>query len=70
MNDRTMRTTRANGAAAASDQQADSPGGQSAVPDLRPLLAPAEQMIAQHPVVCLASAFALGAALAWWIKRT
>lgn len=56
---------------------ADMPGSpaaeQSTAPDWRSLLAPleqrAERIVVKHPAVCLASALALGAALAWWIKR-
>ena len=55
------------------DMAAPSAAQQTHAPDLRSLLAPleqrAERIVVKHPAVCLASAFALGAALAWWIKR-
>ena len=31
---------------------------------------PAEEMIRKYPAACLASAFVIGVAIAWWIKRT
>ncbi|MDX1945032.1 MAG: hypothetical protein SFU86_06465 [Pirellulaceae bacterium] len=34
------------------------------------LVANAEAWIVEHPGASLASAFAIGATLAWWIKRT
>jgi hypothetical protein len=33
-------------------------------------LEPADQMIRKYPAACLASAFVIGVAIAWWIKRT
>jgi hypothetical protein len=59
-------------APAAHDADAAAPprdSGTAPLDSLRPLLAPVEQLVAKHPAICLASAFALGAALAWWIKR-
>ena len=32
-------------------------------------LEPVERVIADHPAACLAIAFVLGVAIAWWIKR-
>ena len=65
-------TTRSNGigATAASAPRSEQGTGRPAGSDLHPLLDPVEQLITEHPVVFLASALALGAALAWWIKRT
>ena len=37
--------------------------------DVKQWLEPAQNFIAKHPSACLASAFVLGAAIAWWIKR-
>jgi hypothetical protein len=37
--------------------------------DIASYLKPANEFIAQHPGPCLAAAFALGVAVAWWIKR-
>lgn len=31
---------------------------------------PAEEVIRKYPAACLASAFVIGVAIAWWIKRT
>lgn len=31
---------------------------------------PAEELIGKYPAACLASAFVIGVAIAWWIKRT
>jgi hypothetical protein len=31
---------------------------------------PAEEIIRKYPAACLASAFVIGVAIAWWIKRT
>ena len=31
---------------------------------------PAEDKIRKYPAACLASAFVVGVAIAWWIKRT
>jgi hypothetical protein len=30
---------------------------------------PAEETIRKYPAACLASAFVIGVAIAWWIKR-
>jgi hypothetical protein len=30
---------------------------------------PAEEVILKYPAACLASAFVVGVAVAWWIKR-
>jgi len=30
---------------------------------------PAEEIIRKYPAACLASAFVIGVAIAWWIKR-
>lgn len=38
-------------------------------PDWKPVVAQVETWIINHPGVSLASALALGVALAWWIKR-
>jgi hypothetical protein len=32
-------------------------------------LEPVERVISDHPAACLATAFVLGVAIAWWIKR-
>lgn len=39
------------------------------MPDLRELADKAERFVAQHPGPSLATAFILGVAVAWWIKR-
>jgi hypothetical protein len=31
---------------------------------------PAEEIIRKYPTACLGSAFVIGVAIAWWIKRT
>jgi hypothetical protein len=40
-----------------------------ALPDWKALLSSAESFIAKNPGATLASAFVIGAAIAWWIKR-
>jgi hypothetical protein len=40
------------------------------LPDWRHWTKKAEDLVAKHPGPCLATAFALGVAVAWWIKRT
>jgi hypothetical protein len=37
--------------------------------DLTQRIEPVENLILQYPAVALASAFLVGVALAWWIKR-
>jgi len=37
--------------------------------DVRDLLDPMEHWIARYPAAVLASAFLVGVAVAWWIKR-
>jgi hypothetical protein len=37
--------------------------------DWKQWLATAEELITKYPGVTLASAFVVGAALAWWVKR-
>jgi len=37
--------------------------------DLKQLVAPVEKLIIQNPAAALAAAFAVGVAIAWWIKR-
>jgi hypothetical protein len=39
------------------------------LPSMRHWLDKAQKLVAQHPAPSLASAFALGVAIAWWIKR-
>ena len=39
------------------------------LPDMRELADKAERFVAQHPGASLATAFIVGVALAWWIKR-
>lgn len=39
------------------------------LPTLPQWVEPLEDFIKQHPGVCLASAFAVGVVVAWWIKR-
>jgi hypothetical protein len=39
------------------------------LPDMRHWVDEAEKLVAKHPGPCLATAFALGVAVAWWIKR-
>ena len=70
MIDHTTTRSNGNGAAAAEAPRSEQRGSRPAGSDLHSLLDPAGQFIAEHPVVFLASALALGAALAWWIKRT
>jgi hypothetical protein len=38
--------------------------------NLRDWIEPAEEIIRKYPAACLASAFVMGVAIAWWIKRT
>ena len=38
-------------------------------PDWKQVLAQIEQTIAKNPAATLVGAFALGVAIAWWIKR-
>lgn len=40
-----------------------------ALPDVGHWLKKAEKLVIEHPGPSLASAFALGVAIAWWIKR-
>jgi hypothetical protein len=37
--------------------------------DLNELTKPAEDLIRQYPAAALATAFLVGVAIAWWIKR-
>jgi len=37
--------------------------------DVRKLLQPIEQWITHYPAAALASAFVVGVAVAWWIRR-
>jgi hypothetical protein len=39
------------------------------LPDMQHWMDEAEKMVAKHPAPALATAFALGVAIAWWIKR-
>lgn len=39
------------------------------LPDMRELVDKAERFVARHPGPSLATAFFVGVALAWWIKR-
>ena len=45
------------------------PSRKLALPDWKNLLSSAESFIAKNPGATLASAFVVGAAIAWWIKR-
>jgi len=36
---------------------------------VRQWIEPVEQIIVKYPTACLASAFVIGATIAWWIKR-
>jgi hypothetical protein len=38
--------------------------------DIRQWVEPVEEMIVKYPAAALASAFVIGVAVAWWIKRT
>ena len=37
---------------------------------IREWIEPAEAIVRKYPAACLASAFVIGVAIAWWIKRT
>lgn len=37
--------------------------------DVKQLIEPVEGYITQHPAAAIATAFVIGVALAWWIKR-
>jgi len=37
--------------------------------NVRDWIEPVEQIIVKYPTACLASAFVIGATIAWWIKR-
>lgn len=37
--------------------------------DIREFVEPVENLILKYPAAALASAFAIGVVLAWWIKR-
>jgi hypothetical protein len=37
--------------------------------NVRQWIEPVEQIIVKYPTACLASAFVIGATIAWWIKR-
>jgi len=39
------------------------------LPDVREWVDKAERFVALHPGACLAAAFTVGVAVAWWIKR-
>jgi len=39
------------------------------ISDVRGMFQPVEQWIIRSPAVALASAFVVGVAIAWWIKR-
>jgi hypothetical protein len=39
------------------------------LPDMRHWAQEAEKTVAKYPGPCLATAFAVGVAVAWWIKR-
>lgn len=39
------------------------------LPSLRDWVEPLEDFVKKHPTACLASAFAAGVLVAWWIKR-
>jgi ElaB/YqjD/DUF883 family membrane-anchored ribosome-binding protein len=39
------------------------------LPDMRHWMEDAEKLVAKHPGPSLATAFAIGVAVAWWIKR-
>ena len=38
--------------------------------NVREWMEPAEDLIRKYPAAALASAFVIGVAIAWWIKRT
>jgi hypothetical protein len=40
------------------------------LPDWRHWVEKAEDVVARHPVPALTTAFVVGVAIAWWIKRT
>jgi len=56
-------------------QKTDSAGGSTShrplirTSDVRGMFQPVEQWIIRSPAVALASAFVVGVAIAWWIKR-
>jgi hypothetical protein len=56
-------------------QQTASPGSSASsrplirASDVRGMFQPVEQWITRSPAVALASAFMVGVAIAWWIKR-
>ena len=45
------------------------PRANVAAPDVASYIKPVNEFIARHPGPCLAAAFAIGVAVAWWIKR-
>lgn len=44
--------------------------GQTSSQNIRQWIEPAEELIKKYPAAALASAFVIGVAVAWWIKRT
>ena len=52
-----------------SREQAETPRPLITSGDAHDLVEPVKQLIIQYPTAALASAFLVGVALAWWIKR-
>jgi hypothetical protein len=51
------------------DQRSTPPSAAPLAVDWRQWVASGEELIAKYPGACLASAFVIGAVVAWWIKR-